>query len=314
MAVELICGTTTEGVSNNISSNWYLGRFQATASVNGVTQFRVYSLASGNAKVNVYADNEGEPGSRIAYNDSNQAVSIGWNTLTVSSHNVTSGNYYWLGANCDTNGATSRSTGTNGRYKSATYSTFTAPDPAGTGFSTLTYLFSYALWGETGTPTPSITSISDTTLDDEQTGITIVCENASASGNTVHINSASDGSGTDVEQTITSESATEIVFTVGFGALTAGTAYLAIEDASTNYSTWNEITLNAGGTFTFAGATGYLDESGIIIANDKFDSSMIGNNINIMDTGTTHTIIFADSDMLIVLPEIESDDNIISLI
>jgi hypothetical protein len=151
MAIELICGTINEGSSTNNLDTLYLGRFQATKSATGVTEFHVYSNAIRGVKIQVYADNAGEPDALLAYNNTGQSMNIGVNTLSISSHNIVSGNYYWLGSIADSSGGITRdTTGGTSRLKAATYTTFTATDPAGTGFTSGEYVFSYALYGETG--------------------------------------------------------------------------------------------------------------------------------------------------------------------
>src|SRR3990167_5441873 len=156
MADIILVGTTAEG-GTNVSANYFvLARFQAVASENGVTRFKVWSNASGNVKVGVYADNAGEPGARLGYNDTEQAVVAGWNILTVSAVDIVSGTYYWLGGNSSVSGSMRRGTGGTSRYKSSTFSSFTFPDPAGTGFTTATYLYSLAVWGSLGSTSPSV--------------------------------------------------------------------------------------------------------------------------------------------------------------
>lgn len=314
MAIELLLGNVSTGDSGNSSGTFYLGRFQAIATSSTSHSFYVRCSGSGTVKIAVYADNSGEPGALIVSNNTDQNVVSGDNTLTITSSSIVTGTWYWLGINSSAVIVRRNTTGGTTRYKTATYSTFTFPDPAGSSFNTSATNQCLALYGETGVTPPAITSISDTTLDDSQTGVTIVCTDASVSGNTVHINSASDGSGTDVEQTITSESATEIIFTVGFGALTAGTAYLAIESSTGVYSSWSAITLNSTTPASLINA--YLDPSGLIVSNGSFSTDYIGKSIKIFngEEREIYNVVFANTSILILDSPVETDDNIITLI
>ena len=148
LSYQIVAGTTTEAGSTCLANYLYCGMFQATKTANGVTTFRVYSSASGNAKIQIYNNNSGTPGTLVSANDTGQAVSSGWNNLSVPSCNIVSGTDYWLGIVTSASGAARRNTtGGVSRYKSATYSSFTAVDnPSGLG-SQGTLLISLALWG-----------------------------------------------------------------------------------------------------------------------------------------------------------------------
>ena len=151
MAEILLVGTENEGNENAPANYFSLYRFQAVASGNNVTKFKVYSGVSGNLKVAVYSDTDSAPDVRLGYNDSSQAVTGGqWNDLTISAIDIVSGINYWLATNVDTSGSLRRqsSGGTAGKYKSATFSTFTFPDPAGTGFSNSSKIGAHGVWGE----------------------------------------------------------------------------------------------------------------------------------------------------------------------
>ncbi len=144
----ILVGTTVEAGTNVGTGYFVLCRFQATASENGATRLKVWSNASGNVKVGVYSDNaSGSPEARLGYNDNQQAVVAGWNILTISPVNIVSGNYYWLGGILDTAGCFRRDATGTYRYKTATFSSFTFPDPAGTGFTSTSYVLSMAVFG-----------------------------------------------------------------------------------------------------------------------------------------------------------------------
>jgi len=149
---EKLVGFDDIGVGGNVQDYFVLNKYTAVASGN-MTEFKVYSLANGNAKVALYADNSGEPGTLITAMNTGQAVTADqWNALTFTSTAITDETDYWLAFNIDTTGAVSYSgdTGSVRRYKSVAYSGFSFPNPAGTGFSGDTYDTCVAGWGTTG--------------------------------------------------------------------------------------------------------------------------------------------------------------------
>jgi hypothetical protein len=148
MATGLLIGSSTQGTGNIGGDQVRYSKFTAEAT-GKVTEIKVYSLVSGSVKVAIYADNAGEPGNKITGNDDSQDVTLNqWNTLTIAETYITEGTVYWLGICTSVTGAASGiSTGGIGRYKTVTYSTFTWPDSAGTGFTSSTYKISQAGWG-----------------------------------------------------------------------------------------------------------------------------------------------------------------------
>ena len=127
-----------------------MSRFQATQSGN-IISFRVRATGIGNVKVAIYADSGGEPGPRLGYNDSPQAVVAGWNSLSIPSTSITSGNYYWLAINSDTSVAAAHMGSGLVRYKAATFSGFGWPDPAGSGYGSATTCYGMLSgWGTMG--------------------------------------------------------------------------------------------------------------------------------------------------------------------
>jgi hypothetical protein len=121
-----------------------------TASISGLcSEIRIKVSANGNVKVGLYADSGGAPGARLAKKDAGTAVTTGWNTISFEAACcLTSGTPYWLAFNTNLAiGGYSLNTGVT-RYKTATYSTFTFPDPAGTGFTPNDAIFGFiAGWG-----------------------------------------------------------------------------------------------------------------------------------------------------------------------
>ena len=156
----VLVGSASAPISNTLTSNyvWY-SKFTAIAS-GRLTEYRVTCDASMNVKVAIYSDNAGSPGSRLAYNDSSQAVISGINTLTISSINIASGTVYWVAIIADASYNVGRyaTTGGIGRFKYAIYTTFSWPATAGTGFTSSESIVVISGWGLAVTP-PSAQSI-----------------------------------------------------------------------------------------------------------------------------------------------------------
>ena len=163
MATGKLLGTDINGTDTHGANNVCYCKFTA-AFTGKVTQFKVYSLVAGNAKIAIYADGSGEPGNKITGNDSGQACSVGWNTLTIGATQVNKDTVYWLGVITDSTGTSSwylqSGSGAQRRHKSATYSSFTWPSNAGTGFTSTTNY--YQTLAGYGILTISSTSISQT--------------------------------------------------------------------------------------------------------------------------------------------------------
>ena len=101
----------------------------------------------------------------VYYKMKEKAIIVaGWNDITIPSTAVTSGTYYWLAYDSDAAiGYYQTATGTL-RYKSKTYSTFTFPSPAGTGFSSATNKVGLlAGWGFASSPNPVAPTVTNAT-------------------------------------------------------------------------------------------------------------------------------------------------------
>jgi len=133
------------------AGSFSLTRFQAAATGNTVT-FKIKSSAPANVKVAIYADNAGEPGALINSVNTGTPITAGWNSIAIASTAVTSGNFYWLAINSDTQiNCAASSLGGTIRYKVAAYSGFAFPNPAGTGFSQSSGIIALlAGWGYIG--------------------------------------------------------------------------------------------------------------------------------------------------------------------
>jgi len=148
MTAGKLIGTSSTGDQGASANYFRLTLFQALAT-GKITEFRVYSLNSGNVKCALYVDNDGEPGALITAMNTGQAVTGGqWNTLTFTETPVTKDTYYWLAECFDTLSAIHTLVGSGTfRYKAGTYSTFTFPESAGSGFSAGNQTDCVAGWG-----------------------------------------------------------------------------------------------------------------------------------------------------------------------
>jgi len=157
-AAQRLIGADNTGTQGGGGPVGHLTRYQALAS-GRVTQAKVHSSASAQVKVAAYADNAGEPGGRLAYNDTAQNVVAGWNTLSIPGFDVVSGTYYWLAVALSADGAMDVYFGAESkRYKTITFSTWTWPSSL-TGLSSSSVDGCVAGWGTIVPPTPPPTPI-----------------------------------------------------------------------------------------------------------------------------------------------------------
>lgn len=153
---KLLGADDTTAAGNQGSNYFILDRWTATATGN-ITEIRVKCGASGEVKLAIYADSSGSPGALLNAVNTSTLVSSGWNTINFPSTAVTSGTSYWLAFNSSASCVNYVwSSGRSRLYKRATYSTFTFPNPAGTGFSSYSRAYNLiAGWGTTGAPPPT---------------------------------------------------------------------------------------------------------------------------------------------------------------
>lgn len=117
-----------------------------TASATGtLSEIRLKSSGSGNAKVGIYSNSSSAPSGLLA-STASTAIAAGWNTVSVADVSITSGTVYWLAVVVDTNTTEQINyTGGTSKYKSVTY-TNSLPDPAGT-VNSVSYNVAIAGWG-----------------------------------------------------------------------------------------------------------------------------------------------------------------------
>jgi hypothetical protein len=180
------------------SSNYFvLDRFIATQT-GTMSNIRIKCGASGNVKVAVYTDTSSQPTSLLSAVNSSTPVSTGWNVINLNTPvSVTSGTAYWLAFIMDIPCVNFKQEGTTTRwFMPATYTGFTFPDTAGTGFITnYTIWFDYiAGWGSSTPPIPP----DPPTIVSPGAAITFKW-NASTGATTywLQVNTASDFTGTN---------------------------------------------------------------------------------------------------------------------
>ena len=151
-ALSITIGTPTPGskliganelsLSGSFGKNYFfLFRFQAEETGNMVN-YKVRANQSGNVKVAIYADSDGEPGELLgAVNASTGIIKeTTWNNISFPATAVVTGEYYWLAFTSDTNNSVgwystfSELEITTARYKYVSYADFTFPEAVGTGF------------------------------------------------------------------------------------------------------------------------------------------------------------------------------------
>jgi hypothetical protein len=169
-------------------SYFFLYRFQAV-DTGDVVIFKIKTSASGNVKVAIYADSAGAPGALLSAVNTSTPVIAGWNNITITSTSVVTGNYYWLAYDSDLAIGYYQSAAGTLRYKTATYSTFSFPNPAGTGFTSLTTSVGLlAGWGFTVPPSaPTVTNSTATNIATTSATLNGVVTDTGHQDPTVHI-------------------------------------------------------------------------------------------------------------------------------
>ena len=141
-----------DAVGSNESVNYILLTKFSAVQTGNITRFKVKAGVTGNAKVAIYADSAGEPGTCLGYNNTSQGVVAGWNTLDIPTVHVVSGTSYWLGIIVDTTAAVlytaTGASSSNFRYKSATFSSFSWPSSAGGSYSSAAEIEFVAGWSD----------------------------------------------------------------------------------------------------------------------------------------------------------------------
>lgn len=135
---------------------------------------------------------------------------------------------------------------------------------------------------------PVITDAGDEAFYNTQTGVVITgTDFGSPQGSgTVSLNSAIDGTGTNVAQTVTNWTDTAITITIAQGALSNGTNYLIVNNVSLISSTGYAVTLGTRPTITDAGNELYYHgQTGIVISGTNFGASQGTVSLNSLSTG-----------------------------
>jgi hypothetical protein len=167
---KLIGAASDDTGSNLHAANYiFLTRFAADSTDN-VTQIKLKASAPGHAKVAIYTDNSSQP-QALLNSTASTAVSVGWNTITIPSTAIVAPTYYWLAVMTDTTGSSLWGASGTGKYKSLGYASGW-PDPAGTGYTSLSYHSLVAGWAAVTVTAPTVTNSTGET-DVTQTTATL---------------------------------------------------------------------------------------------------------------------------------------------
>jgi len=226
-AISKLIGADNTGTQGGGGLVGHLTRYQALAS-GRVTQAKVHSRASAQVKVAAYADNAGEPGGRLAYNDTAQNVVAGWNTLSIPGFDVVKDTYYWLAVALSADGAMDVYFGAESkRYKTITFSTWTWPSSL-TGLTNSAVNGCVAGWGTIVPPTPPETPPPPTPLSPTKPITFSWTASAGATKYQLQVNTSSGfGSGTslfDSEVTATTQVVAVPIGTTCYWHVRAGNA------------------------------------------------------------------------------------------
>jgi hypothetical protein len=148
--LQRLLGTTSTGNANTDANRFVFIRLQAQNS-GTINKIRIYAGANGNVKVALYNDSGGSPSTLLAANNTGTACTSGqWNTVGIPDTIVAENSYYWIAAIADTDSVlrynSSSGSGTS-LGKDVSYSGFSFPDPAGSGFTSYTYDRSFDAFG-----------------------------------------------------------------------------------------------------------------------------------------------------------------------
>jgi hypothetical protein len=148
------------------SNHFILSKF--IASDNGtISQIKIRCGATVHVKVAIYSDSSGVPGSLLHATDNSTACIPGWNTISITGTPVISGTTYWLAFNSDASvvQAGNPGAGYTTYYRPVTYSSFSFPSSAGTGFTTQSNWDALiAGWSVSAPSTPTVTNSPATSI------------------------------------------------------------------------------------------------------------------------------------------------------
>jgi hypothetical protein len=146
---------------NHTPGYFQLTRWTASAS-GSCTRIRVKGGGAGHAKVAIYADSSGSPGALLMANNTGQGITAaGWQDIPLPSPvAITAGTAYWLAINSDAACLGFVSPASNNIwYKPVSYSGFSFPNPAGSGFGSYSGYTLTAGWGSSTPPAPPATPV-----------------------------------------------------------------------------------------------------------------------------------------------------------
>jgi hypothetical protein len=268
-----------------------------------ITKLKYYAVPEREIKPAAYLK-DGSAYNIIWSNDTGVTITSGWNDVIPTPFAVANGEYYALTFNSDGgSNPVTITTGTTMGYKALTYSTFSSPvsfDPAADSYTQRTdrdlLIEAY------GWEPPVISSISDSDIQDGQTGVTIGGTDFMDSGATLEL---CDGpvyaTATKVTQTVTNQTDSSLEFTVQRGGLSLGTAYLFVTtDLGQQNSTGYEVTLVGYPAISNVEPGSMQNSDLIVITGTDFGASgataYVGDNSTYTSANKYTLTIFSQSD------------------
>ena len=159
MANVLLVGSEdTSFESGSSGDKFRLSRFQASKSGTAKALKHYTGLGQGYCKLALYADSSGSPGALLAATAQiNANAFTTWFEASISDVSIVSGQYYWIAwiTYYASVVALNSGVGTNST-KDQSYNGFSYPNPAGSGFSSLSYQGVVACMGEESAGGPTI--------------------------------------------------------------------------------------------------------------------------------------------------------------
>jgi len=151
-----LLGTTDLDTEDDtcFGNSFVLSKFRAsTSGIMSSFQVKCYiadpEAPPAHVKVGIYADNAGVPGALLNKIDDSDNVTVlsGWNPVNFDATSIVSRTYYWLAGIADADVISVKSPNEPSLNKSAAFTGFLFPNPAGTGLTTPTPANTYMFRG-----------------------------------------------------------------------------------------------------------------------------------------------------------------------
>lgn len=147
MGNSLLIGTSTQYSTGLAGNKVRYMRYQAQYT-GIVKEIAVIDNNTGYCKVALYADDNGNPGARLSYDNTERYISQAntWFYFPIPDYQISAGTYYWLAYGSEATLGGLGQTGSN-LMKDITFSSYNWPDPADSGLTTHGYNLSIGGWG-----------------------------------------------------------------------------------------------------------------------------------------------------------------------